>query len=241
MQDACSATDRVSRRLPLLAAGITLLAVAACAAVLVRRDLSALPFAGIDRGWLADVTKLRDRPLTDAFKVLSLIGGPAGATIVVSLLAVLLVLARRWRTALFVALVQSCGSTCSDLIKHFVLRLRPPHPLVMANIGSFPSGHVITTLGVGLALTAALTSQGRRRRIALASVAAAALLMIFCRTYLRAHWLSDTVESLLVGSGVALVLWWVFTPWLASDQARGWKFQFGRRHAAVTSEFYGSG
>jgi membrane-associated phospholipid phosphatase len=207
----------------MLAAGVTLLAAAAGVAVLVRRDLARLPFAGLDRDWLSAVIRLRVQPLTGAFKVLSLIGGPDGATVIVTLLAVALVLAGRWRTALFVALVQSCGSTCSDLIKHFVLRVRPPHPLVTADIGSFPSGHTITTLGVGLALTAALTRPGRGRRRALAGVAAATALMMFCRTYLAAHWLSDTLESLLVGAGVALVLWWAFAPWLAADRARGWR------------------
>jgi membrane-associated phospholipid phosphatase len=223
MRDMTQDPDPGGRRPGMLAAGVTLLAAAAGVAVLVRRDLARLPFAGLDRAWLSTVIRLRDQPLTDVFKVLSLIGGPDGATVIVTVLAVALVLAGRWRTALFVALVQSCGSTCSDLIKHFVLRVRPPHPLVTADIGSFPSGHTITTLGVGLALTAALTRPGRRRRRALAGVAVATAVMMFCRTYLAAHWLSDTLESLLVGSGVALVLWWAFAPWLARDRAAGWR------------------
>ena len=51
---------------------------------------------------------------------------------------------------------------------------------------------------VGLALTIVLARPGRRA-LALAAVAAAALTMMVCRTYLRAHWLTDTFESLLVG------------------------------------------
>ncbi len=88
-----------------------------------------------------------------------------------------------------------------------------------ADIGSFPSGHVITTLAVGLALTAVLTRPGHRAR-ALAAVAAATIVMMWCRTYLAAHWLTDTFESLAVAGGIALVLWWAFTPVLAREAAR---------------------
>lgn len=227
-EERAQQNERGQRRPVLLVTGITLLAVALAAAVFVRQELPSLPFAGMDRDWLAAVSTLRDAALTAAFKVISLIGGPLGATILIAVLAVFLLLARRWRTALFLALVQACGSTCSTLIKHLVLRPRPAHPLVSADIGSFPSGHVITTLGVGIALAVALTRPGSGRRLALAAVAAATALMMLVRTYLGAHWLSDTFEGLLVGAGVAFLLWWVFAPWLASDRARGWQLRLPR-------------
>ena len=135
----------------------------------------------------------------------------------VAVLAVLLLWRRRIWTAVFLALTEACGSGASQLIKHLVDRPRPPHPLVQADFGSFPSGHVITTVVVGLALVAALSRPGRRK-LPLISVAIAAALMMFCRTYLRAHWLTDTFESVLVASGIALVLWWIFTPVLARDR-----------------------
>ena len=43
-------------------------------------------------------------------------------------------------------------------------------------------------------------------------------IMILARTYLRAHWLSDTFGSLAVGAGFALLLWWWFTPKLAAER-----------------------
>ena len=79
------------------------------------------------------------------------------------------------------------------------------------------SGHVITTVVVGLALAAALSRPGHRS-LPLAGVAIATVLMMCCRTYLRAHWLTDTFESVLVGSGIALVLWSLFPPVLLRDQ-----------------------
>jgi len=75
----------------------------------------------------------------------------------------------------------------------------------------------ITTVVVGLALVAALSRPGHRRP-PLIGVAAAAVLIMCCRTYLRAHWLTDTFESVAVASGIALVLCWFFSPLLARDR-----------------------
>jgi len=35
-----------------------------------------------------------------------------------------------------------------------------------------------------------------------------------------AHWLSDTFAGAVLGTGAALLLWWLFTPLLARDDAR---------------------
>ncbi len=214
-----TATPPPQRRVAVLAAGLALLAVAAAFAIVIRAD-RARPVRGMDEGWLSLVRRSRSAPVTDGFKILSLIGGPVGATIIVCALGAGLLVVARWRTVIYLGLAEALGSTCSDLIKHYVYRHRPPHPLVVADIGSFPSGHVITTVGVGIALTVIFTTRPGRRRWALAAVAAAGLLMMFCRTYLAAHWLSDTLESLPVAIGVGLVLWWAFGPFLARDRDR---------------------
>ena len=188
----------------MLAAGVALLAVAAAFAALIAAE-PVRPFtAPLDRWWLSVVTPWQARPLTRAGEVLSYLAGPWGGTVVVVILVVLLLWRRRIWTAVFLALAEACGSGSSQLIKHLVERPRPPHPLVRADFGSFPSGHVITTLVVGLALVAALSRPGRRV-LPLTGVAIAAALMMCCRTYLRAHWLTDTFESVLVASGIALV------------------------------------
>ncbi len=210
---------RAVRRLPVLVTACCLLVLAAAFAGVLRAYRVHPPVTGIDQAWLSAVAGTRTAVLTGAFKVLSLIGGPVGGTVVVAVTCLALLAVRRWRTALYLALAEAAGSACSQLIKHAVLRQRPPHPLVTADQGSFPSGHVITALGVGLALTFAFTRPGHRRW-PLAGVAAVTALMMYCRTYLAAHWLSDTVEGVLVGAGLGLLLWWIFTPALAADRGR---------------------
>lgn len=207
------------RRLPMLVAGCCMLLLAAAAAGVMRAQLPHPSVGGLDQAWLSLVVRTRSAGLTDLFKVLSLIGGPVGGTIIVAAGCLALLAVRRWWTAFYIALAEAAGSACSQLIKHVVLRHRPSHPLVTVDLGSFPSGHVITTLGVGLALTVAFTRPGHRR-YALTAVAAATALMMYCRTYLAAHWLSDTIESVLAGGGLGLILWRAFEPGLTHDRGK---------------------
>jgi membrane-associated phospholipid phosphatase len=210
----------IARRRPVaLGAGVLLLAIAAAFALVLPADLAHPPVMGMDLGWLALMRSARSTPVTGVFKILSLIGGPDGATIIVSVVCAGLLVIARWRTAVYLALAEPLGSTCSDLTKHLVLRHRPPHPPVAADIGSFPSGHVITTVGVGVALAIIFARPGHRRW-ALAAVPVAGLLMMFCRTYLAAHWLSDTFESVPIATGAALTLWWVSGPLIERDRDR---------------------
>jgi membrane-associated phospholipid phosphatase len=214
---ATAGGERPGRRPLMLPAGLTLLAAAGVFAGAIAASPARPPVAGLDRWWLAVVRTWESVPLTDAGQALSYIGGPWGGTVIVAVLVIVLLLRRRWWTALFLALAEAAGSGASQLIKHLVARPRPPDPLVHADFGSFPSGHVITTLVVGLALTAGLARPGRRA-LPLAAVAVATVTMMACRTYLRAHWLTDTFESVVVGAGIGLVLWWYFAPMLARER-----------------------
>ena len=100
-----------------------------------------------------------------------------------------------------------------------MLRPRPAGGLVAADVGSFPSGHVMATLAAGIALTVVFARPGRRRRPA-ALVAGGTLVMIWCRTYLGVHWLTDTVGSVLLAAGLTLVAWWLAASALERERNR---------------------
>lgn len=191
----------------LAVAGGMLLALAAGFAALVGADPAHPLTIGLDRSWHAIVEPARDRLITEGAKIVSLAGGPAGGTVIVIVVAAFLWFVRRRRAgAVFLVATLAVSSGASQLIKHLVLRPRPPGALVPADVGSFPSGHVITSLAVGAALVLVLARPGHRR-VPLALVAVVTLLMMWCRTYLGAHWLSDTFESILVAGGLVLVGW----------------------------------
>jgi len=62
--------------------GIVLLGLgAALAAVIAARPVRP-PFQGLDQAWLSAISQTRDPVLTELAKILSLVGGPAGASVV---------------------------------------------------------------------------------------------------------------------------------------------------------------
>jgi membrane-associated phospholipid phosphatase len=181
-----------------------------------------------DRRWLSAIQYTRDPFLTEAAKILSLLGGPTGGTVVVGVVAAFLWFARKRKAgAVLLAVTLALTSGASQLIKHLVLRPRPPGGLVHADIGSFPSGHVITTLAIGTALAMVL-ARPHHRRVPLAVAAAATLVMIWCRTYLGEHWLSDTLESIFVAGGIVLTEW-AFAGPLIDREAGGVSIQDSSR------------
>jgi membrane-associated phospholipid phosphatase len=204
----------------LTVAACTLLALAAGFAVIVAENPAHPPLVGLDKGWGSLLRPSRDAVLTVAAEGFSYLAGPLGGTVIAIGVALFLWFFRGRRVAAaLLAITPAITSGASQLIKHLVLRARPGGGLVAADTGSFPSGHVITTLAVGLALTLVLLRPGRRRW-ALAGVGAATLVMIWCRTYLGVHWISDTLESIFVSAGLVLALWVILGGWVGREAER---------------------
>ena len=84
-------------------------------------------------------------------------------------------------------------------------RPRPPDPLFMTTGYSFPSGHavaaVVTAVGIVIVLLPPGASRTRWEIRAIVFV----LVMALSRVYLNAHWLSDVVEGVLIGTALALL------------------------------------
>jgi membrane-associated phospholipid phosphatase len=210
----------VSARYQVLAAcGVTLLVLAGAFAAYVSFHPGPLAVTA-DRAWLSLLQHTREPFLTGTVKVLTQIAGPAGGTVIVAIVVVFLWFARHRRIgAVFLATALALTSGASLLIKHLVLRPRPPAPLVPADIGSFPSGNVITTLAVGTALVLVL-ARPRHRRVPLACVVIATLISAWFRTYLGEHWLSDTLESVLVAACMVLTGWAFAGRYVEAEAAR---------------------
>lgn len=156
----------------------------------------------MDLWWL----DLMDRSLSEPGILVAWIPAVVGGTvgmIVVGLILILLLLwrRRRWDAAtLAVAMVAvvAIGATMATVIA----RVRPPDSLAESTATSFPSGHtaVATTVVVVLGLVL-------RRRSVWTLGALWILLMMWSRTYLQAHWLSDVVAGMLEGIAVATLVW----------------------------------
>lgn len=161
---------------------------------------------GPDAGWL-DYWHDHHTP---ALSALSLWFNGAGSRlylgyILPAVIAVVLFLKRRPLAAAAFLVAGLIDYPAVNLLKSAVLRPRPPHPYINVSLTAYPSGHV-ANLVVLLALVGfALTPRHRRWWWPVAAILA--VTMAFSRTYLDAHWLTDTVGGMLFGWGLAAVLW----------------------------------
>jgi undecaprenyl-diphosphatase len=110
---------------------------------------------------------------------------------------------RWWHMTAFVAAVVA-SEACIGPVKNLYDRPRPPGPLVATSGSSFPSGHAVAASVTAVATVIALFPEGKSRYRWGALAVAFSMLMGLSRAYLRAHWLSDVVAGVLLGTGCAL-------------------------------------
>lgn len=197
--------------------GAGLLAAGAAFAAVMLADPAAPFTQSFDTAWREAMLGTRNDALTAVSHLLNLTGGPASLLIMLALLAWWLPTGRRWGAALlFTATLAT--TVVAQGVKRLVLRERPADPMVTVDTGSFPSGHVVTTVTFCLVVVAVMVTA--RLTAGLVATGVVTLLMVWDRTYVSAHWFSDTVEGALLGGGTTLLLWWGFAPLLQRDAAR---------------------
>ncbi|WP_417511105.1 phosphatase PAP2 family protein [Microbacterium sp.] len=199
----------------LLRWGVGAILAAMAIGVLVTGDGPDAP--AIDVWWNAVMGDIRNPFLIGFGSVMDRVGGGWIATLLIPL-AILagLLLARRWRAAVLVAITLLASVGAVQLLKSLFGRTRPQDMLVTSDFGSFPSGHTANA-----ATIAALAVLLFPRLWVLIVAAAWMLAMAFSRTLVSAHWLSDTVGGMLVGIGVTLVLGGFLLEWIRSGRKEG--------------------
>jgi len=164
-----------------------------------------VPFVG---QWDLEVFRLSDdirsTPLSAIARALNVIGGGIVTIPLRILVAAWLAWRTRWRALATWLLAWATAEIVLASAKAFFGRARPPGPLVDVVGNSFPSGHAVAGAATAVALVLVLFPAGRERRRWEAAAVAFASVMASSRVYLHAHWLSDVVAGVLLGSGVAL-------------------------------------
>lgn len=195
-----STPRRVARHWPWVS-GIIAVVVAVALGFLIFFRQNA-PFL-LDGAWMSELVENRAAWLDAPAYALSWIGGGWFARIAVPVgtIVVLVLVKRRW-AAVYYAIAAALSVGTVQLLKAVFDRPRPEEILVVSDVGSFPSGHVANaaTIAVSLALIFG------RAWIWYVGVAYT-ILMALSRTYLGAHWLSDTIGGALIGAGIAVIVW----------------------------------
>jgi membrane-associated phospholipid phosphatase len=125
-----------------------------------------------------------------------------------ALAAVALVVNRRFRFPLLLALAVPVEVLLQKQFHHFVTIPKPLQSTVVGPVGGFPSGGTARVLALGgltyLALALRLRPRGRQALAVVASVAV--YLEVFSRFYLGRHWIADLVGGVVFAAGVLLAV-----------------------------------
>ena len=166
--------------------------------------------------WMDRLVTQRSPLLTTASLAFDTLGGGVVATLIVpGVVAGLLLLRRRPWAAGYFLVASILTGLLVQLLKHAVDRARPLDVLVTVDHGSFPSGHAANAALVATALGLLL-----RRWWVWAAGAAWTIGMMLSRTYLGAHWLTDTMGGMVLGAGVAVIAWAPFAHRLHVERRR---------------------
>ncbi|GGF12427.1 phosphatase PAP2 family protein [Subtercola lobariae] len=220
------AARRVHRFWPLISGVVAVLLAAVVGLFIALRDNGAP--TEIDTDWMNEIIEHRSPVWTLPSLFMNYLGGGIVGVFVVpiAIIVALLLFRRRWAALYFlVASVLSAGLV--QLLKATFGRARPSEILVTADFGSFPSGHTANAATIAVCLAIIFP------RVWVWAVGAAyVVLMLLSRTYLGAHWLTDTFAGLLIGAGVAVIVWAPFAAKLFEERARPHPFALGRRRAS---------
>jgi membrane-associated phospholipid phosphatase len=188
------------------------IAVTAVTVVLTAAAFAAVADSGalahiqhLDNAWLRLMSSGRSGPVTAVAMFLNVLGLVQVTLPVRIAIAGFLALRRRWWHLAAFAGAVAMSEILIGALKSVYDRARPPGSLVATTGSSFPSGHSIAASVTVVAAVIALVPPGRRRAAWGVAAVAFSTLMALSRAYLGAHWLSDAVAGVLLGTSCALV------------------------------------
>jgi membrane-associated phospholipid phosphatase len=153
------------------------------------------------------------------FTTMTYIGSPAGITLELLIVSIILSFRRRWRWLIYLVVTAGGGGLLDFELKRYFARARPAvaEMLRRANGYSFPSGHAMgSAVAYGalayLAYRAIRSWPARAAAISFLYTLVAAVAL--SRVYLGVHWISDVLAGVTAGTV------WVTTTTVAYETMR---------------------
>ncbi|MDP9027642.1 MAG: phosphatase PAP2 family protein [Actinomycetota bacterium] len=202
-----SARVRLPSR-PLLIIVAVVALVVCWAAAIHLREASSIPGARFDAAWAVRINAHHTHFRDVVAKAIALVGGAPGGVLVDFGVAALVLLLRG--RAAFLTMLAALGVNEADVLAlKWVSERHPPGStgLYLGFLGSFPSGHTanaaVIVVSVGLLANRLLVWGGGAGYVAV---------MGLDRTYLDAHWVTDTIAGGVAGAAIAALIWCVARP-----------------------------
>jgi undecaprenyl-diphosphatase len=187
---------------------LALLAVGSFTVVLVGEAVTAPGTPRVDR-WAFDIVEqLRMDAVVSVAKVVTALGSFAAMAVATLVTAGWALTRRRWIDALALIAGAALAYALLHLLKAHYDRPRPPAPLVETENSSYPSGHATYVVSlVACATVFVRGGAGWATRIAAVTVAAIVVAVVAgTRVYLHAHYLTDVVAGVALGTAVYSLL-----------------------------------
>jgi undecaprenyl-diphosphatase len=147
----------------------------------------------------------RSSGATTFFTIMTIVGGPLGLAVLLTIIAVILAIKHRWRWLVYLAFTAGGGGVLNLELKRYFARARPDvaEMLRRANGYSFPSGHAMGS-AVAFGALSYLAFRAIRSWPAKAAVIAFLYTLLasvaLSRVYLGVHWISDVLAGVTAGT-----------------------------------------
>lgn len=159
--------------------------------------------ANIDQGAITLLSPLTSPVTTTVVAFISNLASPSMMTVYSIIIALYLGHRKQWQLGLKFLVLFTSFTLLNHLIKGLIERPRPTHRLVTVGGFSFPSGHTFATIIlVFTCLTLLKKAHYSQKFYRIATICGwlVIILIAFTRIFLHAHFLSDTIGSLLLAT-----------------------------------------
>ena len=158
----------------------------------------------LDSSWSELMQDIQTPFLGHVADVFDALGRGVWRGVTIAAIGLVLLVARRWAALVAYALTEALTPLLVNVIKSLIDRPRPSGAMLNPHGSSFPSGHTAYAGATTAALVLLFSRPGPTRPLWWALAALATAGMVWSRTYLQVHWLSDAVAGAILGLAITL-------------------------------------
>lgn len=161
----------------------------------------------LDTSAFNNLIKIKNESLSKILFIITNIGSTIGTVIVLIITCVIFLKRKIFSDFKYVFLNVSVGVILMQVIKSFIRRVRPSWKWIVQGGFSYPSGHTITAIlfyGT-LVLLVNKKLKGKYKTILTVLFSLMIFLIAISRIYFGAHYLTDVLASIILGSIILII------------------------------------